>query len=183
MTALQQKKRRKIVFISPLFQGGAALAFAALVLVGAALFSLFAVRDVRLALWDTALSAHFRFQSAYEIVRAPLVRDLAWLFAGTLVAGIALYFLAVRVIRIRTERIAATFRVSGEGDLSTPTDVHGPGEFPVLGKQVDAARRQTLELIDRIRAEVDFMRKESLSEEEFLKRWEGVKERIGRIAP
>ncbi len=183
MTALQQKKRRKIVFISPLFQGGAALAFAAIVFAGAALFAFLVHRDASQALRDASLSAHFRFVSAYDVVRAPLVRDLAWLFAGTLVAGIALFVAMVRVICARTERIAAVFRLSGEGDLSTPTDVQGPGEFPVLGKQIDAARGQTLEAISGIRAEVELMRKESLSEEEFLRRWDGIKDRIGRIAP
>lgn len=183
MTALQQRKRRKIVFISPLFQGGAALAFAAIVFAGAALFAFFVHRDVRQALWDASLSAHFRFVTAYDVVREPLVRDLGWLFAGTLVAGIALFVVVVRMVCSRTERIATVFRLSGEGDLSTPTGVRGPGEFPVFGRQIDAARGQTLEAIAGIRAEVELMRKESLSEEEFLRRWEGIKERIGRIAP
>ncbi|HEY6097029.1 MAG TPA: hypothetical protein VIU83_03155, partial [Candidatus Deferrimicrobium sp.] len=89
----------------------------------------------------------------------------------------------IRKVHMATERIAAVFRVSGEGDLSTPTIKPGPGEFAAFGKQVDAARARTLEVIDGIRAEVDFMRKESLPDDEFLKRWEGLKEKIGRLAP
>ncbi len=183
MTALQQKKRRKIVFISPRFQGGSALAFAGLVLAGAALFAVLVSRDVRQALWDASFFGHYRFRSAYDVAGPVLFRNLAGLFGGLLVAGVALYFVMLRRIRIGTDRIAAIFRLSGEGDLSTPTDAPGPGDFPVLGKQADAVRGRTLEEIERIRAEIDLMRKESLTDEEFQKRWEGVKERIRRIAP
>ncbi len=183
MTPLQQKKRRKIVFISPMFQGGAAVAFAALVVVGAVLFALLVSRNVGRGLADAALQGHYRFQSAYGVVGQSVVRHVAWLLAGTLAAGIALFLLVALRVRAGAGRIAAVFRISGEGDLSTPTDAPGPGEFPVLGEQIDAARRGTLEAIEAIRAEVDMMRKEKLSEEEFLRRWEGIKERIGRIAP
>ena len=183
MTALQQQKRRKIVFISPRFQGGLALAFSAVVFAGWAVFSWLLVGDVRRALQDVSLTAHYQFQSAYEVVGASVIRHLAGLFAGILLASIALFFLALRKIRVGTERVAAVFRVSGEGDLSTPTDARGVGEFHALGKQVDAARARTLEVIDGIRAEVDLMRKESLPEDEFMKRWDGLKEKIGRLAP
>lgn len=183
MTALQQPTRRKIVFISPRFQGGLALAFSAVVFAGWALFSWRVVGDVRQALQDVSLTAHYQFQSAYDIVGARVIRHLAGLFAGILLACIALFFLAIRKIRIGTERIAEVFRLSGEGDLSTPTDAPGIGEFDALGKRVDAARARTLEVIDGIRAEVDLMRKESLPEDEFRSRWGGLKEKIGRLAP
>lgn len=183
MTALQQQKRRKIVFISPRFQGGLALAFSAVVFVGWVLFSWDVIGEVRRALQEISLTGHYRFQSAYDIVGASVIWRLAGLFAGILLACIALFFLALRKIRIGTERIAAVFRLSGEGDLSTPTDARGVGEFHTLGKQVDAARARTLEVIEGIRAEVDLMRKESLPEDEFMKRWEGLKEKIGRLAP
>ncbi len=182
MTVLQQRKRRKIVLISPRFQGGAALAFAALVLIGAVLFCLFVSRDVGRALREASVFAHYRFRSAYDVAGPILARDLAGLFAAMAVAGIGLYSLMIRGVRIATERLAAIFRLSGEGDLSTPTDVQGPGEFPVLGKQADAARAQTLAVINEIRAEIDLMRKESLPEDEFRKRWDALKARIGRIA-
>ena len=183
MTALQQQKRRKIVFIYPGFQGGAALAFAAVVFVVWAIFSWHIFGDVGQALRDVSLMGHYRFQSTYDIVGASVIRHLAGLFAGILLAGIALFFLVIRRIRIGTERIAAVFRLSGEGDLSTPTDAPGPGEFAALGKEIDAARTRTLDVIDGLRGEVDLMRKEPLPEDEFLKRWEGLKERIGRLAP
>ena len=183
MTALQQKRRRKIVLISPRFQGGVALSFVVLAVAGAALFSLLVSRDVRQELWDATYSAHYLVRSAYEIAGPGVVRHVAGLFAGTLLAGIVLLFLVIHRIRAGAERIAAVFRISGEGDLSTPADAPGPGEFPVLGEQMDAARSGTLQAIGEIRAEVALMRKGSLSEEEFLKRWDGIKERLGRIAP
>lgn len=183
MTALQQKKRRKIVLISPLFQGGIALAFAALVVAGAAAFSVLVTRSLGRTLGEAALMAHYRFQSAYDVVGPDIVRHVGWLFAGTLAAGIALFLFVAHGVRAGAERIAAVFRISGEGDLSTPTDAPGPGDFPVLGEQIDAARSGTLRAIGEIRAEVDTMRKERLADEDFLKRWERLKERMGRIAP
>ena len=183
MTALRQLKRRKIVFISPRFQGGLALAFSAAFFVGWAVFSWLVVGDVRRALQGVSLTAHYQFGSAYDVVGATVVRHLAGLFVGVLLAGIALFFLVLSRIRVGTERIVAVFRLSGEGDLSKPADAPGVAELHALGKQVDAARARTLEVIDGIRAEVDLMRKESLPEDEFMKRWEGLKETIGRLAP
>ncbi|MGE5190581.1 MAG: hypothetical protein ACM3NF_11050 [Gemmatimonadota bacterium] len=183
MSAFHHQKRRKIVLVSPRLQGGVALGLAALVLLAAAIFGVLVYRDVARALRDVSLFGHYRFRSSYEVVAPGVVRHLAGLFAGTLVAGVALFLLVIRRIRAGTERIAAVFRLSGEGDLSTPTDAPGPGEFADLGEQLDEARRGTLEAIDGIRAEVDLMRKEPLAEDEFLKRWDGVKERIRRIAP
>jgi len=183
MTAHQKPTRRKIVFISPGFQGRLAFAFSAIVFVGWALFSWSVIGDVRQALRDVSLTGHYRFQSAYDIVGETVIRHLAALFAGILLGGIALFFLVIRRIRIATERIAAIFRLSGEGDLSTSTDAPRIGEFDALGRQVDAARTRTLDVIDGLRGEVDLMRKEPLPEDEFLKRWEGLKEKIGRLAP
>ncbi len=183
MTTLQQQKRRKIVLISPAFQGGAALAFAVLGVAAAAVFASLVYRDVRMELWSASYAGHFRLQSAYDVAHEPLARHIAGLFAATLVTGVALFFLLVNRVQNATGRIAAVFRLSGEGDLSTPTDAGGPGEFPVVGKQADAARKSTLETIEGIRSEVELMRTESLSEDEFLRRWQGIKERIGRIAP
>ncbi len=183
MTALQQKKRRRIVFISPRFQGGTALAFVVLAVAGAALVALLLARDARQVLWDAAYSGHYRIGSAYEIAGTCVARYVAALLAGTLAAGIALFFLVAWRVRRGAERIAAVFRISGEGDLSTPTDAPGPGEFPVLGEQIDTARSGTLQAIGEIRAEVAAVRGAALSEEEFLRRWSGIKERIGRIAP
>lgn len=175
--------RRRIVFISPRFQGGAALVFAAVVSVGWALFSWHILGDVRRALEDVSLTAHYRFRSAYDVVGTGVIRHLAALVGGTLLACVALFFLGVRRIRAGTERIVAAFLRSENGDLSTPTDVPGPGEFAAIGKQIDAARAGALEVIGAIRSEVDLMRRESLPEDGFMGRWEGLKERIGRLAP
>ena len=183
MTDLRPPTRRKIIFISPRFQGGAALVFAAVVVVGWALFSWRVYGDVTRALRDISLTAHYQFKSAYDVVGASVVRHLAALVAGTFLACAALFFLGIRRIRIGTERIVAAFRRSEEGDLSTPTDVPAPGEFAAVGKQIDAARARTLEVVGAIRGEIDSMRKESLPEDEFMTRWEGLKDRIGRLAP
>lgn len=176
------QKRRKIVYIYPRLQGGVALAFAAVVFVGGILFSWHVGRDIRQALWDASLTGHYRFHSAYAVVGAIVIRHLAMLFAGTLLVGAALFFLGIRRIRIGTERIAEVFRISAEGDLSTPTDAPGPKELAALGKHVDTARSRTLEVIGRIRADIDLMRKEPLPDEEFLRRWEALKEKVGRVA-
>lgn len=183
MTGSPHPKRRKIVFISPGFQGGAALVFAAVVVLGWALLSWHLVGDIRRALTEASLTAHYRFRSAYDIVAPGLVRHLAALVVGTFLACAALFFLGVSRIRVGTERIVAAFRRSEEGDLSTPTDVPGPGEFAAIGKQIDAARAEMMEVVGGIRREVDLMAKESLPEDEFMTRWEDLKGRIGRLAP
>ena len=183
MTPIPQRARRKIVLISPLFQGGTALAFAVLVFLGGAYFAWHIDGDIGQALRDASFAGHYRFRSAYDIVGELLVAHLAVLFAGGLLGAIALLFLVIRKVRVATARIAESFRISGEGDLSTPTVDPGPGEFAVFGNQVDAARTRTLELADGIRAEVDFMRREPLSDDEFQRRWEGLRERIGRFVP
>ncbi len=183
MTALQQKKRRKIVFISPVFQGGVALAFAVLIVAGAAAFYVLVTRNLARALEHASLMAHYRFHSAYDVVGPGVVRHVGWLLAGTLAVGVAAFLFVAYRVRAGAERIAAVLRISGDGDLSTPTDAPGPGDFPVLGEQIDAARSGTLQAIGAIRAEVETMRKERLADEEFFRRWETLKERMGRIAP
>jgi methyl-accepting chemotaxis protein len=183
VTGFPPPGRRKIVFISPAFQGGAALVFAAVVAAGWALFSWHLLGDLRRALTDASLTAHYRFRSAYDIVGPGVMRHLAALVAGTLLACAALFFLGVGRIRAGAERIVAAFRRSEEGDLSTPTDVPGPGEFAAIGKQIDAARAGVLEVIDAIRGEVTLLRRETLREDEFMNRWEGLKGRIGGLAP
>jgi methyl-accepting chemotaxis protein len=175
--------RRKIVFISPRFQGGAALVFAAVVSVGWALFSWHIVGDIRRALEEMSLAPGDRFRSAYEVVGTGVIRHLAALVAGTLLACAALFFMGVGRIRAGAERMVAALRRSEEGDLSTPTDVQGPVEFAAIGKQIDAARAGALEAIGAIRSEAAFLRKEPLPDDEFMKRWEGLKGRIGRLAP
>lgn len=183
MTDLRPPTRRKIIFVSSRFQGGAALLFAAVVILGWALFSWHVFGDVTRALRDVSLTAHYRFESAYDVVGESVVRHVAALAAGAFLACAALFFFGIHRIRIGTERIAAAFRRSEEGDLSTPTNIPGPGEFAAVGKQVDAARSATLEALGAIRGEIAFLRTEALPEDEFMKRWEALKDRIGRLAP
>lgn len=183
MSDLRQVKRRRIFFIYPRFQGGVALAFVAIVFVGGTLFAWHVDRDVRQALRDAALAGHYQFRSAYDVVGAGVARDVAGLFAGTALAGAALFFLGIRRIRVGTGRIVEAFRRMEDGDLSTPADVAGPGEFAAVGRQVDEARARTREIVAGIRAEVGLLRTEPLSEEEFLARWKALKEKIGGLAP
>lgn len=183
MTHSLHPGRRKTVFISPRMQGGAALVFAAVVSVGWALFSWHLLGDLGRELREIALAPGPRFRSAYDVVGPGLIRHLAALVAGTHVACAVLFFLGVGRIRSGAERIVAALRRSEEGDLSTPTNVPGPREFAEIGMRIDAARAVALELVGAIRGEAALLRKERLAEDEFMKRWEGLKGRIGELAP
>lgn len=183
MSSSPHPGRRKIVFISPRFQGGAALVFAGVVTAGWALFSWHMLGDIGRALDDIPFAPHDRVRSAYDVVGTGMIRHLAALVAGTLLVCAALFFLGVSRIRTGAERIVAAIRRSAEGDLSTPTDVPGPAEFAAIGKQIDAARAGVLEIVGAIRSEAESLRAETLPEDEFMRRWEGLKGRVGRLAP
>ncbi len=183
MNDLGQKKWRKIVFIYPRLQGGAVLAFAAVVVAAGSYFTWHIDRDVRQALWDVSLTAHYHFRSAYDVVGAAVVRHVGALLAGTALAGAALLLLGALRVRLATRRIVEAFRRMEDGDLSTPAGVTGPGEFASVGRQVDEVRARTQEIVGEVRAEVDRLRKQPLADEEFLGRWTALKEKIGRLAP
>jgi len=175
--------RRRIMYIHPRLQGGAALCFAAVVVVGAALFALVVYYDLKRALWQTSYMGHFTFQTPYQVVDKILLTHLAGLFLGVLCVSVAVFFLLVHRVRAGIGRVTDVLKSSGEGDLSTPTEAPGPKSIAVYGSQVDAARAHTLSRIEEIRAELDFLSSGTQAPGEFRNRWEALKEKIGRIAP
>ncbi|HZW36655.1 MAG: hypothetical protein ACM319_10640, partial [Deltaproteobacteria bacterium] len=72
---------------------------------------------------------------------------------------------------------------SARGDLSTPTKAEGLPDLVRLGTKIDAARAQTLSRIHEIRAEVEVLRREPLSDEEFARRWSELKTAFRKVAP
>jgi hypothetical protein len=183
MTNSTLPKRRRIMFIHPGLQGGAALCFAVVVVAGAALFALFVYNGLKQALWDASYMGHFRFRTPYQVVDDILLTHLAGLFLGVLCVSFAVFFLLVHRIRAGIGRVTEVLAASGKGDLSTPTEAPGLKAIASFGKQVDAARSYTLSRIGEIRAELDILSSGPQAPEEFRKRWDSLKEKIGRLAP
>ncbi|MBM2827807.1 MAG: hypothetical protein HW408_339 [Actinobacteria bacterium] len=177
------ENRRKIVFINPRVQGGTALFFSAIVIVGAALFSGLVYEDIRLALWDSTYRGHFMIRTPYQIVEEILKTHLACLFLGVLAVSFLAFFLLIRRIRAGINRVADVLAMSAEGDLSTPANVPGLKEMVSFGERLDAARSHTLSRIDEMKEDLAFLRSGSASPEEYRRRWEDIKGRIGRVAP
>lgn len=183
MSPFPHRSRGRTVLISPRLQIGTALVFTAVVFLGGALFAWIIYRGSREALWAASFRGHFRFDTPYQVVSDQVVRQLAALFAVVAGAGILTFLLLVRRIRAGMTRLREVLRMSGEGDLSTPTNAPGLRDVAIFGKQLDAARECTLDRIREVRAEVEVLRKEPLSAEEFRRRWAGLKEKIGGIVP
>jgi len=183
MTPLPHQNRRRTVLINPRLQIGTALVFTAVVFLGGALFAWVMYRGSREALWAASIQGHFRFDTPYQIVSDQMVRQLITLFAVVAVAGILTFLLLIQRIRAGMIRLRTVLRMSGEGDLSSPTNAPGLQDVAIFGKQLDSAREYTLGQILEIRAEVEILRKEPLSPEEFQERWDRVKEKIGRVVP
>lgn len=183
MSANPTPIRRRTFFVNPRLQAGAALLPAAAVLAGGILFAGIFHAECRDVLRAASFRGHFFFRTPYDLVGALMVRRLAALFAFVTVAGGALLLLHLRRIGAGLARVAEVLRISAEGDLSSTADSPGPRSIGVLGSQVDGVRGHVLGLIGEVRAEVDLLRRESLPQDEFLRRWEGLKAKIGRIAP
>lgn len=183
MSSLSPHNRRRTVLVIPRLQVGVPLVFSAVVLLGGALFAWLTYRGAREALWAASLQGHFRFETPYEIVSKEMVRQLAALFVAVVLASIAAFLLIVRRIRAGMLRLVETLRMSGEGDLSTPTNAPGLRDVAIFGNQLDAIRGHTLGQIGEIREEIGILRKEPLSPEEFQLRWDRLKDAIGRIVP
>jgi len=175
--------RRKIVFINPRVQGGTALFFSAIVIVGAALFAGLVYEDIRLALWDSTYRGHFAIRSPYRIVEEILKTHLAGLFLGVLAVSFVAFFLLMRRIRAGINRVAEVLAMSAEGDLSTPANVPGLKEMASFGERLDAARSHTLSRVEGIKEDLAFLRSGSASPEEYRRTWDDLKGRIGRMAP
>lgn len=175
--------RRRTVLVNPRLQGGTAFLLAAVMLAGGILFGAVLYRDGRDALVAASFRGHFPFRTLYDVLGGLVVRRLAALFALVTVAGGALLLLLLRRMDAGLARVAEAFRVSAEGDLSTPTNVLGPRGVAAFGGQVDGIREEVLGRIGELRGEVDLLRKEPLPQDEFLRRWEGLREKIRRVAP
>ncbi len=174
---------RRTVFINPRFQGGIALCFGAVILGGAALFAWFFYLSSSSSLLAASFRGHYHFLRPFEIIGGSVVRHLLLLLAGTAAACLLLVLLLVRRIRGGVDRLLETFRLSMEGDLSTPTEAPGLSDLRSLGTRIDGIRSLTLEQIRGLRAEAEFLRREPLTEEEFAGRWEALKRSMQRVAP
>lgn len=183
MSPLPHQSRRRSVLINPRIQIGTALVFTVVVLLGGTLFAWILYRGSREALWAASIKGHFQVDSPYQVVSDRMVLQLITLFAGVTAAGILTFQLLLRRIRVGMNRLREVLRLSGDGDLSSPTNAPGLRDIAIFGKQLDAVRGYTLDQIREIREEVEVLRKEPLSPEEFQERWERVKEKIGRIVP
>ncbi len=183
MTESTLSRRRKIVFINPGLQGGAALCFALVVVAGAGFFALLVYSNLKQALMEASYTGHFRFLTAYQVVDNILLTHLAGLFLGVLCVSFAVFFLLVRRIRSGIGRVTEVLAASGEGDLSTPTEAPGLKAIASYGKQLDAARSHTLSRISEIREELDMLSSGPHAPEEFRKRWDALKGKIGGFAP
>jgi methyl-accepting chemotaxis protein len=180
---LRPHVRRRNKLVNPKFQGGAAILIIAVVLVAGALVALFLFRDIRQAFWDASHSGHYGFPSSYRIVSDILIRRLLALLALVFAGGAISFLWYVRRVRSGITRLAEVFEASENGDLSSPANVRGFEGFVDLGAKIDEVRSYTLALIEEVRGEAQTMGTSALSQEEFEKRWEALKENIGRIVP
>ncbi len=179
----EQKYRRKIHYINPRFQGGAALVFSAVIVAGGILFGGLVYRDLGHALRAAAMQGHYMMDTPYEIVREALLWHLAGLSATVSCLGVIVFFFLVRAVRRGIGRVIEVLRASEDGDLSTPIDARGLSEFTRFGEQVDAARADTLSRIVALREEAASLSASGLPSAEFRLRWEELKRKIREVAP
>lgn len=182
MSRTAVKARRKIRFIYPRLQGGAALLFAAVIAAGGAAFGTLAGKALRQMIESAAIRGHYPMRSAYEIVRDPLAGYIAALLAGTFLSAAALLLVSAWIARGGIDRVVRTLRSSADRDLSSPTRGSGFAEAARLGEQVDGARAATLEAIRSIRMEVEELAASGAPPEEFRLRWDALKQKIRGIA-
>jgi len=177
------KFRRQTKLVNPKFQGGAAIFIIAVVLTAGALVAVLLFRDLRQALGDASAGGHFGFPTPFRVVSDILVRQLLALFALVFAGGSLAFLWYVRRIRLGISRLTEVFEAAGKGDLSSPSNVRSFKELVDFGTEIDEVRSYTLALIEEIRGEAKAIRTSDLSQVEFEKRWEALKEKIGRIVP
>jgi hypothetical protein len=178
-----KKYRRKIRFINPRFQGGAALAVSAMVGVGGLLFGALVYRDAGNALREAAMRGHFNMGTPYGIVRDVLLFHLAGLSATVTLLTVVVFLLLLRGIRVGVGRAIAAFRASEEGDLSTPAGKGGLQEFRRFGELVDLTRASALSQVAALREEAAALAACDLPAEAFRSRWEELKRKMREVAP
>jgi hypothetical protein len=169
--------------VNPRFQGGVALRFAAVAFAGGALFGLSFYGYAREALRIASLQGHYHFLSAFDILGRELARHVAVLSAGVLASDLLVLLLVVRRVRGGIGRLVESFRISAEGDLSSPAEAPGLSGITDLGRKIDGVRSRTLSQIRKIREEAESLRSEPLTDEEFKKRWDALKAAIRKVAP
>ncbi|MHB1013359.1 MAG: hypothetical protein ACYC37_10710 [Desulfobacteria bacterium] len=178
-----ERLRPRIRYISPRFQGPAALAFSAIIAIGGAIFWKLVDGEFRWVFPRAAIRGHYTFGSAYDIVRDLLEWHLAGLFVGVFLAGALLVLLLVAATRHGIGKAVDSLRASADGDLSTPTGTGPIGEFDRFGEKIDAARSDTLATVREIRSETAALATGGISPEEFRLRWDKLKQRMRGIAP
>jgi len=178
-----QPPRPKIRYVNPRFQGPAVLAFAAIVVIGGAIFWKLVDNEFRLVFLHAAIQGHYPFKSAYDVVRDLLVWHLAGLFVGVFLTGSILVLLLVAATRYGIGKAVDSLRASAGGDLSTPTGTGSIGEFDRFGEKIDAVRFETLASVRKIRSEAALLAASGTSPEEFRLRWDELKQRFRGIAP
>lgn len=174
---------RRTIFVNPRFQGAVALRFAAVVLAGGAVFAWSFHRDAGAALRIASLQGHYLFLSPQEIVGDALARHVLLLSAFVLAGSFLVLLLLARRIRRGVVRLVKSFRASMDGDFSSPTNADELSGITELGTQIDASRSRTLAAIRGIREEAEFLRSKPITDEEFARRWAGLKADIRKIAP
>jgi methyl-accepting chemotaxis protein len=175
--------RRRTKLVNPKFQGGAAILIIAIVLAAGSLVEILLFRGVRQALGDASASGHFGFPTPFQIVSGILIWHLLALFALVFAGGSLAFLWYVRRIRLGISQLTEAFEAAEKGDLSSPSNVRGFKELVNFGAEIDEVRSYTLALIGEVRGEAKAMRTSGLSQMEFEKRWEALKEKIGRIVP
>ena len=173
--------RRRSKLVNLRLQGGAAIRIAIIVLVAGTLIAFLLFRDIRQALWDASSSGHFAFPTPFRVMEGILVRRLVVLFTLVFAGGSLAFFWHVQRIRRGISRLVEVLEASAMGDLSSPVGVPSPGGIIDFEGEIDDVRSYTLGLIDEVRGEVEALRTSVLSEEEFARKWEDLKEKIGRI--
>jgi hypothetical protein len=175
--------RPRIRYVNPRFQGPAVLAFAAIIVIGGAIFWILVDGQFQQVFPQAAVRGHYTFRSAYDIVQDLLFWHLAFLFSGVFLAGSVLVLLLVAATRNGIGKAVDSLRVSADGDLSTPTGPGPIGEFERFGYKIDAARTDTLNSVRTFRSDAAGLAAGGISREEFRLRWDELKQRIRTIAP
>ena len=178
-----QAPRSGIRYVNSRFQGPALLAFTAIIAAGGVIFWKLVDGEFQRVFLDASIRGHYKFDSAYDIVRDLLVCHLAGLFVGVLLAGSVLALILVAATRHGIGKAVESLRASADGNLSTPTGTCPIGELKRFGRKIDAARSDTLFSVLKIRDEAAALAAGGMSPEEFRLRWDELKQWIRGIAP